>query len=413
MPGFSIPLSGLLSNEEALGIISNNLANLNTPGFKDVTPEFADLFSQQLALAGDGNPIQVGLGTQVESTSTQFTQGNLTTTGANTDIAIQGDGFLQLQKAGLTLYTRDGNLSIDKNGFIVTQDGANVMGFPAVNGVITPGSAPVAIQIPNGQTSAPIATANVTLNMNLDASAAVGTNFSTSAGVFDSLGVTHVLTYNFTKTAANNWSYQITIPAADVGGAGAPVVLNSGTLTFDGTGKLIGPAANVAGVTASGLADGAKNLTLAWDLYNSTTNTPVVTQVAGASTVSSSRQDGLPSGTLVSFTIEPDGTIAGAFTNGQTEKLGQVALSTFPNSEGLLRIGLNNFVASLASGLPSVGVPGTGGRGTIADGNLENSNVDIASEFAKLILAQRGYEANARAFTTQNTVLQDTINLGQ
>ncbi len=413
MPTFSIPLSGLLANEEALGIISNNLANLNTPGFKDVTPEFADLFSQQLSLAGDGDPIQVGLGTQVESTSTQFTQGSLTATGANTDVAIQGDGFLQLQKGGLTLYTRDGNLSIDKNGFLVTRDGSNVLGYPAVNGVITPGGSPVPIQIGAGQTTAPASTANVSLNMNLDASAAVGSTFSTSVGVFDSLGVTHVLTYNFTKTAANTWSYQITIPAADVGASGNPVVLNSGTLTFNGSGALTAPAANVAGITASGLADGAKNLTFSWNLYDPTTNAPVVTQVAGASAVSSSRQDGLPSGTLVTFTIEPNGTISGAFTNGQTENLGQVALATFPNSEGLLRIGLNNFVASLASGLPSVGAPGTGGRGTITDGSLESSNVDIASEFAKLILAQRGYEANARAFTTENTVIQDTINLGQ
>jgi len=410
MPSFTIPLSGLLSNEEALSIISNNLANLNTVGYKETTPEFGDLFSQQLAMSGSGNPIQAGLGTQIASTSTAFTQGNIQSTGVPTDLAIQGDGFFQVQKNGVTMYTRDGNFSINAQGFMVAGDGSQVMGFPATNGVVTASGTLSPMVINSGQNQAARATSTVGLTMNLDASAAVGTTFSTAVQIFDSLGTTHVLTYNFTKSAANTWGYTITLPGADVGQTN-PATLSSGNLTFDGAGNLTGPTANVTGITISGFADGAKNETLAWNLFNAS-GTPTVTQLAGTSNVSSTTQDGLSSGSLLHFTINPDGTIEGDYANGQTVKLGQIALATFPNNQGLLRSGSNNYLASLASGLPSVGVPGTGGRGTISDGALESSNVDIATEFAKLIVAQRGYESNARAFTTNNTVISDTLNLG-
>jgi flagellar hook protein FlgE len=410
MSTFSIPVSGLLANEEALSVIGNNLANMNTTGFKGENPQFSDLFSQQLGTDGAGDPIQLGLGTQLTSTAADFSQGTIQNTGVETDLAIQGDGFLEIQNGGVAMFTRDGNLSINSQGYLVTQDGSNVLGYNATNGVINPNGAVAPLVINQGQTGPPQATSNVQLTMNLDASAATGSTFSSSVGVYDSLGTSHVLTYNFTKTATNTWTYQITIPAADVGATGNPVVLNSGTLSFGTNGNLTSPSSNVTGITATGLADGASNLTLTWDLYGAT-GSPLVTQVAGTSAVSSSQQDGFAMGALASFSIGADGTIEGAFTNGRTAAIGQVALATFPNSQGLLRVGTNNFMTTLASGLPTVGIPGTGGRGTIEGSALESSNVDISSQFAQLITAQSGYQASARAFNTDDQVIQTAISL--
>lgn len=410
MPSFSIPVSGLLANDEALSAISNNLSNMNTVAYKSITPEFSDLLYQQIGSTGAGDPIQVGLGTQISSTSTDFTQGNIQSTGVPTDVAIDGDGFFQVQKGGVTLYTRDGNLALNKQGELVTQDGSNVLGYGATNGVVNNNGVLTPLSISLGQIDPPSATANVKVTMNLDASAATGAPFSTNVQVFDSQGTSHILAFNFAKTGTNAWSYNITIPAADVGSAGSPVSVATGSLAFNGSGVLTTPSSNVTGITISGLADGASNLTFNWDLYDSN-NSPLVSQVAGTSEASSNIQDGYSSGSLSTFSIAPDGTIQGSFTNGQTLAVGQIALATFPNTQGLLRTGGNNFMASLASGLPAVGVPGTGGRGTLTGGGLEGSNIDIASQFAKLIVAQTGYEASAKAFTTFNTVIQQALNI--
>lgn len=228
----------------------------------------------------------------------------------------------------------------------------------------------------------------------------------------DALGAPHVLTYSFTKTAANNWNYSISIPAADVGQVGAPVVINSGTLTFNGNGQLVTPAANVTGITIAGLADGANNLTFDWNLYNPNTG-GLLTQVSGPSATSSTQQDGFSSGSLVNFSIGSDGTIQGVFSNGQTTPLGQIALASFANEQGLNRNGSNEFLSTLSSGAADVGAPATGGRGALTGGSLEQSNVDIATQFAKLIVAQSSYQANAKSITTFNQVTQTAINLVQ
>jgi flagellar hook protein FlgE len=411
MPSFSIPVSGLEATDQALSVISNNLANMNTVAYKAVSPEFSDLLYQQLGSTGAGNPIEVGLGSKVSSTSTDFTQGNIQNTGVNTDVAIEGDGFFQVDAGAVALYTRDGNLSISPQGQLVTQDGANVMGYAASNGVVNTNGVLSPLSIDQGQIAPPQATQNVAITMNLNSSSTPTTApFNTTVEVYDSLGNSHLLTFAFQNTGAGAWNYNITIPAADVGKTGSPVSVATGSLTFNSSGQLTSPAANVAGVTVSGLADGASNLKFNWNLYNST-NSPVVSQVAGTSEASQTTQDGFSSGSLSTFSIQADGTIEGSFTNGQTLAIGQIALATFPNSQGLLRTGSNNFMASLASGLPTVGVPGTGGRGTLTGGGLEGSNVDIASQFSQLILQQTGYEANAKAFTTFNNVVQATLNL--
>lgn len=424
MGSYSIPLSGLLASQEDLGIISNNLANLNTTGFKGSTANFSDLVYENLGSSGAGDPIQAGLGTEIGSTSINFTQGSIENTGVDTDVAIQGNGFLQLQNNGLTLYSRDGNLSINSNGYLVTPDGSEVMGYAAVNGVVNASGTTVPLQISPGQTSPAQATQNVTLDLNLDASSSSGSTFSVPVSVYDSLGNSHVLTFTFTNNGGNAWGYAITIPASDVTATPqptAPVTLATGTLTFDANGNLIGPTdskgnlENITGITlpsGTTLADDASPLTFNWDLLNSS-NAPVITQVAGTSAASSTEQDGYPAGTLQSFSIEQNGTIQGSFSNGQVSNLGQIVLATFSNEEGLLQTGNGNFVSTLASGLPSVGVPGTGGLGTLQGGALEGSNVDISTEFSNLILAQQDYEANARAFNIESTVFaQSTLNLG-
>ncbi len=469
MPLFSIPLSGLTASSTAMSAIANNLANLNTVGYKGSSTEFNDLFYQTLGVNGSGDPIQVGAGTGVSATSANMNSGSVEATSVPTDVAIMGDGFFVVQQNGASLYTRAGNFSVAADGSLQTPNGEQVLGYAAINGTIPAGAALAPLEINKGQINPPNATTNVQLTSNLDASAAAGdTPLSTPVTVYDSLGTAHVLTFNFTKTAAGAWSCNITIPNADLtpppawqastpynagqiispstanghlyecttagtSGANPPASwptdgspITDGTvvwqdmgtettiateaLTFDSSGKLTSPSGNISGITASGLADGAANLTLQWDLYNNA-GTSLLTQVAGPSTTASTWQDGFGSGTLTSYNIGSDGTIMGTFSNGRTAALGQIALANFANTQGLARVGNNDFSATLASGAAVVGAPGTGGLGTVSGGSLELSNVDIATEFSALIVAQRDYEANARTITTFDQVMQDTINL--
>lgn len=413
MPNFSIPLSGLTAESTALSAIANNLSNQNTTGYKDTSVLFSDLFYQELGTTGSGDPIQVGAGTEVGSMPALFTQGSVQSTGVATDVAIQGSGFFVVQNSDGTLsYTRAGDFSVDKNNYLVTPDGQQVLGYPAVNGVVNTGAAVGPLQIGAGTISPASATSTVQLTTNLNAAAGAGDTYSTEVNVYDSLGAVHTLTFTYTNTGPGAWTYNITIPAADVGKAGNPVSLNTGNLTFDSNGNLTKPAGNVTGITATGLADGASNLNFTWDLYNN--GTPLLTQLAtAASSTTSIIQNGASSGSLVNFSIGSDGTITGSFSNGKTQALGQLALANFANPEGLQLEGNTDYSPTLASGPAVNGVPGTGGLGTVSGGALESSNVDIATEFAHLIVAQRGFEADAKAVTTFDQITQDTIALKQ
>jgi flagellar hook protein FlgE len=425
MPLFSIPLSGLTASSNALSVISNNLANLNTIGFKDQQANFKDLFYQTLGTTGSGDPMQLGAGSVIGTVSTNFNNGNVNNTGVPTDVAITGNGlFVVSDASGAFRYTRAGNFSVDTNGELKTSDGLSVMGYPAVNGVINTAQGLSTIQLGQGTISPPVPTTQIQLGSNLDATAAVGgTPFSTPITLFDSLGNSHVLTVQFTKTAANAWDYQITIPAADIAGATAPVVVNSGSMAFNGAGQLVStftgpggtgvattPPANITGITINNLADGANNLTFAWNLLGANGN-PTLTQVASPSTTSTTTQNGYGSGTLQKFTIDSDGVIQGSFSNGQTLAIAQIALANFANNQGLQRLGSNNYQSTLASGAAVIGAANTGGRGSISGGALELSNVDISQEFTQLIVTQRGFQANARVVTTFDQITQETINL--
>lgn len=412
MASFATSLSGLQANSQDLSVISNNLANLNTTAYKGATAQFQDLFYQQVGTSGDGNEIQIGVGTTVGSTPANFNEGNIQSTGVPTDVAIQGQGFFVGNNNGEQVYIRAGNLTIQANGTLESSDGSVILGYPAVNGVVNTNQTPGPLTISNGTINPPNPTTTAQLALNLDSGTAVGGTFSTALTVYDSLGAAHILTYNFTNTSPGNWNYSITIPAADVGQTGNPVVIKSGTLTFNGAGQLTAPTANVTGITVPTLADGANALNFTWQLYNAG-GAGQLTQVAAPSATASTLQNGYASGSLTTYQINGDGTIEGTFSNGQSQPLGQIVLATFANEQGLSRNGANEFLATLASGAANIGVPGTGGRGTLSGGALEASNVDISTQFANLIVAESGYQANAKVVTTLNTIVQDTINLIQ
>ncbi len=409
MPIFSIPLSGLTASSTALSTIANNLANLNTVGYKQSRVNFRDLFYQTVGTTGAGDPIQTGAGAAVSSIATNFTGGSTESSGVQTDIAITGDGFFVVERDGVRQYTRAGNFTVDPEGFLTTQDGQYVLAYQATAGALNPALGLAPIQLGKGQINPPNPTGYVQMKANLDAGAQVGDPpYSSQMVVYDSLGASHSLTFQFSKTSANTWGYNITIPAEDVGQTGVPVSIRTGTLQFDGNGQLTSPAADITGLTISSLANGASNLTFDWHIFDN--GAGMVTQMSAASNVASSYQDGFSSGSLLDFNIGGDGVIQGAFSNG-TKILGQVALANFANLQGLQRDGHNCFSATLASGQAVIGAPGTGGRGTLAGKALELSNVDIAQEFASLIMAQRGFQANARVITTFDEITQDTINL--
>jgi flagellar hook protein FlgE len=423
MPNFSIPLSGLTAESTALSAIANNLTNQNTTGYKDTTVLFSDLFYQSLGTTGSGDPIQVGAGTKVGSMPSLFTQGSVSATGVPTDVAIQGTGFFAVQNAnGVINYTRAGDFSVDSKNFLVTSEGQQVLGYPAVNGVVNTGAGIAPIQLGAGTISPPTPTANAQLTLNLNAAAVPGTTFSTPVTIYDSLGASHTLTFTFTNTGPNAWNYSLAIPPTDLSAVGATGVLATGSLTFNGNGVLTGDTATTGGTVAAplsdvtaipitGFADGASNQTFNWNLLNAAN--PVISQVAAPSSTSAAQQDGSSSGSLVNFSIGSDGTITGSFSNGKTQALGELALANFANADGLQLDGSTDFSPTLASGPAVVGIPGAGGLGTLSGGSLELSNVDIATEFANLIVAQRGFEADAKAVTTFDQITQDTIALKQ
>ncbi len=423
MASFFIPLTGLEADSTALNTIANDLANMNTTAFKGQSVNFADLFYQQIGTAGSGDPIQVGAGVQVSSIETDFEQGSINSTGNATDVALNGNGFFVIQDGGVQEYTRDGNFSLDSNGNLITSNGAQVMGYPAVNGVVNTNAPLTAINIPVGTVEQPQATSTLNMTANLDATSALGTTFPAQITVYDSLGVSHVATVTYTQTGVNTWSYSVALPATDfTSGVSTPV---TGTLTFDSSGNLIqvkqgaGPvqtvgtaAGDVSGIALAfnGLADGAANLTMNWNLLGSG-GTPTLSQVAAASAVSATTQNGYASGEYQSFNIASDGTVTATYSNGQQQNIGQLALANAPNLQGMELLGNGDYAATLASGTPSVAASGTDGLGTLEDGALEESNVNISAEFSDLIIAQRAFEADSKTVTTFDTVTQDTINM--
>jgi flagellar hook protein FlgE len=261
-------------------------------------------------------------------------------------------------------------------------------------------------------TSPSVASTTINITANLDSATTVGGTASSSLPVYDSLGTAHTLSVTYTKTAANTWDYTVTVPSADIaGGTGTITTVGSGTLNFDGNGTLTSTT-GVVPISIPTLADGATSpLTLTGPF--GTTTSPTVTQTALASATNATTTDGFASGTLTTYAVQSDGTIQGTFSSGNTLVLGQVSVASFANIQGLANTGNNSYQPTAASGAAVIGIAGTGGRGTVVGGSVEGSNVDIATEFAKLIVAQQAYSANAKSITTFNQVSQATIAMLQ
>ena len=418
MPSFSIPLTGLQADSTALNTIGNNLSNLNTTAFKKQNTSFEDLFYQQIGNNGSGEQLQTGAGVRVAGTASDFAQGSLSTTSNSTDMALNGDGFFVVHNGAVESLTRSGNFQLDKTGNLIDSNGENVMGFlAAADGTINSTGNLQPLSLPLGGNTVAKATSTFSIDGNLDATAPAGGSFNTSVNVFDSLGKSHTLSMSFTKAAspANTWAYTATLPTGDA--TGTPVDA-TGTLTFSNAGVLTSSIPTTSPVTTSSvnpipisfstLADGAATLTMNWQLNNAT-GTPTIAQSASPSTATASYQDGYASGTYESFQVDSTGVITAKYSNGKTAALGQLAIATVADPQGLTRVGGNNYQTSAASGEASFAGAGVGSRGTINDDALEQSNVDISTEFAELITAQRAFEANSKTVTTFDSVTQQAI----
>ena len=416
---FSTALSALSADSTAIDVVGNNLANLNTPGFKTSEVCFRDLVTESLG-AGLGTT-QVGFGTGQPLTVREFTQGAIQTSAGLLDAAVQGDGFFVVQNAsGQDQYTRAGNFQTDTSGNLLTDTGDKVQGWmidPTTGQINTNGDIGN-IVVPVGSLKPPVATSTITDDFNLDSNSAADSTsaFTTPVTVYDSLGTSHILTLNFQKTAANTWSYQVTMPGDEISGgtAGTPFPISgaSGTLTFDSTGQLTSPAAGAPiTFTIPGLNDGASDMNLTWDPFNESTGAGRITQFGESSSSSASSQNGSAAAELSTVGLADGGQILAEYTDGTQVMVAQVALASIRNPNSLIATGNNNFQLSALTATPSIGMPGTGGRGTIQGGATEASTVDIATEFTSLIVYQRAYEANAHVVTTADTLSQDTINL--
>jgi flagellar hook protein FlgE len=413
---FSIALSGLTADTDALDIVGNNLANLNTTGYKHTTASFYDLLAQ----TAGGGAIQIGGGVSATIGQSQFTQGSIQLTGGAFDGAIQGNGFFVVRDSnGDTLYTRAGNFQLDGTGTLVTATGQDVQGWMATNGVVNTSGTVGNIVIPADALSTPKATTQFSANLNLQSDAAVGSpaaTFNAPIQVVDSLGATHTLTITLTETAANTWGYSITIPGQDLTGgtAGTPSQVATGTLNFDSNGNLKTPAPpGQVAVAITGLADGASNMNLNWNLYNPTTGASTITQFDQPSALAGTSQDGAPATEITQVSMAAGGAIVAHYSDGSQAVVAQVALAAISNPQSLISTGQNNFEVGADTAAPAIGSPGTGSRGTIQGGALESSNVDIATEFTNLIVYQRSYEANSRVISTLDQLTQDLLNLKQ
>jgi flagellar hook protein FlgE len=405
---FSTALSAMNAFSTGVDVVGNNLANLNTPGYKTSVVAFHDLVTQSMG-AGLGET-QVGFGVGQPLTLRQFSQGAIQPSNGPLDVAIQGDGFLIVKTPeNASLYTRGGHLQVDSDGYLLTSTGARVQGWTEANGTLNTTNPIGDILVPVGTVREPFATTSLSIDANLSATAAEGAKFATSVEIFDSLGSPHVATVSFTKAAdAGEWAYELSIPDADVESPVSPV---TGSITFDSNGRLSspGPDDDPIALNIEGFNDGAADMELTWSLYNGTT--PRLTQFNQPSSVSANDQDGAAAAQLVRVGIGDSGVILAQYSNGRQSVVGQLAMAAIRNPESLISVGDNNFQLSARSALPAVGLPGSGGRGSIIGGSIENSTVDLAKEFTNLIVLQRGYQANAKVVTTVDEISQETLSL--
>ena len=380
-------ISGLRSHQTMLDVTGNNIANVNTAGFKASTTQFQDTLSQMTQGAGGPqtgiggtNPAQVGLGVQVAGISTNFAQGSAQATGKATDLMISGDGFFVTRLGNDTLYTRAGAFDFDADGRLVSADGKIVQGYSAADGVVNDGGAIGDITLPLNGAAPATATTAANVAGNLPSETAVGATLTRDTKVYDAFGTEKTLTLSFTRTAGG-WN----VVGTDGSGAGGNTTLAFQDGAQVGAGSMV-----VDGITV--------------DLSK-------ITGFAQLNTVAVTEQNGREAGTLQGFTLSKDGTLVGQFSNGESLALGRIALATFTNPGGLEKAGASGYRATANSGGAALGIPGSPGVGSLSSGTLEMSNVDLSQEFTNLIVAQRGFQANARIITTSDEVLQELTNL--
>jgi flagellar hook protein FlgE len=383
-----------------------------------------DLVSQNVG-GTSTDPMQVGLGVTTGSIAPVFSQGSIEANRESTNAAIQGSGFFVVRDPNTSgnAYTRAGNFSFNSSGELVTPDGYFLQGYTAIDPVtqevLTTGQ-PGTITVPPGVLQEPVATTEFNTRTNLSTDAVDGTVFTTSVQIFDALGATHVVTITYTKTASSpqTWSADMTVPATELGGVATdpptsilPAPLE---LVFSDSGQLatLGGAApaDQTFTIPSAWANGAAAGTLTWDVVDTANNT-ALTGFAAPSATSSSTQNGTAASAIKGIAIDKTGSIIATSESGRTFAIAKIALANFNNPKGLVKIGSNKYGESQAAGIPNVGTAGTGGRGTLIGSAVEQSNVDIATEFTQMILAQRGYQANAKTITVSDEILVDTLQL--
>ncbi|MDQ1513881.1 MAG: flagellar hook protein FlgE [Microbacteriaceae bacterium] len=383
-------ISGLRAEQTMLDVTSNNIANVNTVGFKSSSVQFEDTLSQTLSAAGlpqstkgGTNPAQVGLGVRVAGITANLTQGSQESTGNSLDALVSGDGYFVTKVGSETLYTRDGSMHWDAAGQLSTADGSLVQGWVATNGVLNTGGKPGTITLPSGQVAPATATTTAKMSGNLPSDAASGTVLTRDITVYSASGTEKTLAVTFTAGTGGAWTYS----ASD--GTGTPA-----------TGSITSSGASVTGTTTA-TTDG-----IAVDLSG-------LTGYAGLTTATIGGQNGNRAGTLLSTAMGSDGTLSGTFSNGSTVPLARLSLALFRNPAGLEKAGDSAMRESLNSGQAQLGTAGSGGFGAIVSGALEASNVDLSKDFTNLIVAQRGFQANARIITTSDQILQELAQLKQ
>ena len=409
-------ISSLNLHQKYLDVVSNNLANANTNGYKSSRVLFQDQFAQMLApgaaptaTQGGVNPTQIGLGVGMGYVTPDFTQGTLQSTGRNLDLGVAGDGFFVYGQDASRRYSREGSMGLDAEGFLVNAaTGLRTQGWLAdATGAIDTNATVDDIQIDTSRALAK-ATENVYMGGNLSANTDGAGTVNVTMGVYDSLGDLQQAAVRFTRggvagAPTNVWTWQVmdTSVTPPVAGTG------TGTVTFDVNGQI--DAANPPTVGTAAAIPGSAG---------STTPIPVtldfskMTQLTATTSATVTSQDGLAAGTVTDVYISPnDGAVSLVYSNGLSEQVGQVALARFANSSGLMQSEGTTFMAGLNSGDAQIGAASSGGRGAIASGHLEASNVDMAQEFTNMILAQRGFQASSRVITTSDEILQELVNL--
>ena len=382
-------ISGLRAHQTMMDVTGNNIANVNTSGFKSSQTVFEDTLSQMLKAAGapqgsngGTNPAQVGLGVRMAGITNNFGQGAAQNTGRSSDLMINGDGFFVVRNGAESQYSRSGAFTFDANGKMVNPDGGVVQGWTATNGVVNTNASPSDVVLPMGTLLRPNPTTSMIVGGNLPADTTSTAPIVTSITTYDAQGNKVPMTVSLAKNSATSWKVTVTD-----GVTTSPAT----TVTFAANGSTPNPTSVVFnGVTV--------------DLSG-------LTSYAGTSTVAALSQNGSEMGSLQSYTISSDGMLVGVFSNGLKQPLAQIAMATFNNPPGLEKVGNSMYRSTVNSGASQLGVAGGGGRGMVQAGALEMSNVDLAQEFTNLIIAQRGFQANSKVISTSDELLQDLVNL--